>query len=484
MLTGFMHNRRFSSTHLLLMLIVAGLLIKLISLGLFPLFDSTESRYAEIGRKMYELNDWITPWYDYGIPFWAKPPMAFWLTAASYHVFGVNAFAARLPHFLLGVAILWVIWGWLGPRRPAERLYACVILSVSVLFFISMGAVMTDMALALSCILMMRGFWLGMHGTEQSRAKERWLLFIGAGIGLLAKGPIACILSGVPIVLWCLLAGRLGEALRSFPWVRGSLLALAMALPWYIAAELKTPGFIDYFIVGEHWHRFLTPHWQGDRYGHAHAFPHGAIWIFILIGTLPWSLLLPLFIGWKKPLALRDIHNKARLRQWYFLIWGLSPGIFFTAAANIIWTYALPGLAGLAMLAASWLARRGPARRVARVLAAGMLIVVVGWSAYLAHEYEDGWGSFSTTRNLVWQYQKEKQPGEPLIGYPFLDYSTEFYTEGNAIKVSTETALESAMQHGKAYVAMHKTPYKNLPDSFKQRLHVVAEHGDYLLLKN
>ena len=65
-------------------------------------------------------------------------------------------------------------------------------------------------------------------------------------------------------------------------------------LPWYLLAERKTPGFLDYFLVGEHWRRFTVPGWDGDRYGNAHLEPRGMIWAFLLQACLPWSLLLPL----------------------------------------------------------------------------------------------------------------------------------------------------------------------------------------------
>ena len=47
-----------------------------------PLTDPTEARYAEIARKMVETGNWITPQFDYGVPFWAKPPLHTWLSAA------------------------------------------------------------------------------------------------------------------------------------------------------------------------------------------------------------------------------------------------------------------------------------------------------------------------------------------------------------------------------------------------------------------
>ena len=79
---------------LILLLLAALLLARLVAMAVLPLMDTTEPRYAEIGRKMAELNDWVTPWFDEGVPFWGKPPLSFWLTAASFKVLGVTEFAA------------------------------------------------------------------------------------------------------------------------------------------------------------------------------------------------------------------------------------------------------------------------------------------------------------------------------------------------------------------------------------------------------
>lgn len=69
-------------------------------MGLYPLMDTTEARYADIARRMVELNDWITPWFDHEQAFWGKPILSFWLTVVGFKVFGFNEFGARF--FLLG----------------------------------------------------------------------------------------------------------------------------------------------------------------------------------------------------------------------------------------------------------------------------------------------------------------------------------------------------------------------------------------------
>ena len=85
----------------LAIIVALVVVIRLVTLGSYPLMDPTESRYGEIARKMLETGNWIMPQYDYGVPFWGKPPLSTWLSAASMAAFGVNEFAVRLPSLLL-----------------------------------------------------------------------------------------------------------------------------------------------------------------------------------------------------------------------------------------------------------------------------------------------------------------------------------------------------------------------------------------------
>jgi len=83
--------------HWILLLLVVVVVVRLATLPAYPLLDPTESRYAEIARKMLETGNWLVPQVDYGVPFWGKPPLSIWLSAAAMAVLGVNEFAARLP---------------------------------------------------------------------------------------------------------------------------------------------------------------------------------------------------------------------------------------------------------------------------------------------------------------------------------------------------------------------------------------------------
>ena len=92
-------------------LVLAAILAsRFIGMALFPFADTTEQRYAEIARLMAETGDWITPWFEPGVPFWGKPPLSFWAQAASIKLFGVSEFAIRLPAWLATLGIVYLTW--------------------------------------------------------------------------------------------------------------------------------------------------------------------------------------------------------------------------------------------------------------------------------------------------------------------------------------------------------------------------------------
>lgn len=447
--------------------IAAAVLVRLVSLGLYPLIDTTEARYAEIARKMVELGDWITLWYDYGVPFWAKPPLSTWITAASFALFGVNEFAARIPHFLGAGLIGWLIWDWARLRSDREAMICVALLTGSLAFFVTAGAVTTDLSLAAGTTLAMRGFWLGLHGSELQRRREKWRLFIGLSIGLLAKGPIALVLAGLPIVVWSVAMREIGRAWRELPWLYGALIVAALTLPWYMLAELRTPGFLEYFFIGEHWRRFTIAGWSGDLYGKAHAFPLGSIWLFAIVACMPWSLLLPL-LAFGRAKRLADPQAAAD-RKWrlYLMLWGLTPCAFFTASGNVLWTYVLPGLPALAMLAAAWLAADIRTRKVELLIAAGLLIMALGATGLIAGMHWSG--QWKTTKSLILEYQARKTGGEALVFLGSLPYSASFYSQGKAERAKDVASLAQRLDKEPAFVALAPGQLRDLPSELRAR---------------
>ncbi|MCL2890186.1 MAG: glycosyltransferase family 39 protein, partial [Alphaproteobacteria bacterium] len=242
--------------------------LRLLSLPFTPLTDTTEARYAEIGRVMAESGNYITPFVD-GVPFWGKPPLSFWTTAISYKIFGVNDFAAHFPHFLflIGAAALLFFFVRRWRDESTAAITTAVLMTMPVFLYLA-GGVMTDPALAFCMMLAMIGFYNAVNNKniapERSTGGWGYLFFVGLGLGLLAKGPLIFVLVGLPIFVYVLAKNKWRNMFRNVPIVTGTLLMLAIALPWYIMAERATPGFLEYFIIGEHFERYVTPNWAGD----------------------------------------------------------------------------------------------------------------------------------------------------------------------------------------------------------------------------
>ena len=410
------------------------LVARLLTLGAFPLLDTSEARYGEIARLMAESGDWITPWFEPGVPFWGKPPLSFWLTAASFRMLGVSEFAARFPHWLLAYATLWLVarishkTGALVPWR------ASFILATSALFFVANGAVLTEMSLLFSVTLSLAAAFNVLFAD-----RRRWgmLFFVGLGLGALAKGPVAWVLTLAPLFAWAFLTRRMGDLCRRLPWGKGSLLCLAIAVPWYLAAEAKTPGFLDYFLLGEHFRRFVDAGWAGDLYGTAHQQPRGTIWLLALAAGLPWSLLLPViaWTRWRRRAATLPVTGDGR--QAFFLAWGLAPLFFFTFSGNILWTYVLPGLPGFALWFDQWWRRYGVDAHIGDRLLAGLgavtPLIVVGLIFAVAGDPELA----RSEKNLL-QTLPEKSRNEAIYYLDRRPFSASFYSQGRARLISRD----------------------------------------------
>ncbi|EKF43515.1 hypothetical protein NA8A_05768 [Nitratireductor indicus C115] len=447
---------KLRAPHVILLLIAAILVARLADMALFPLMDTTEARYGEMARKMALLGDWITPWADDGVPFWGKPPLSFWITALSFRLFGVSEFTARLPHFLCALLIGAMVWD-LARRQYGARaaLLSASVLTGSALFLVSSGAVMTDTALVLGTTAAMYGFWLALNDPSPTlRQRGAWVFFIGVAIGLLAKGPLTLVLAGLPLFIWVTLTRKWKETFRNLPWILGTLFVAALVLPWYILAEQKTPGFLDYFIIGEHWSRFMVPGWKGDLYGTAHRYPPGTIWLFSLLALLPWSI--SLFVGAWQSRGETQPDEKPADASWtrYLLLWALLPLIFFTAARNIIWTYALPSLPAAALLLGGWMAQRSQKSEIWAI--AGLSIVfclTAGAGVGLA--LFPNLLERSTAKSVAQAYMRYKyEPDQPLFFVTHRPFSAGFYTLDHARLVSAMGDIAANLASPGGYLAV------------------------------
>ena len=447
------------------------LVSRMLAMCFIPLNDSTEARYGEIARIMLETGNWVTPMQTYGVPFWAKPPLSTWLSAGSMQLFGVNEFAARLPSLLLSIGILWLVWD-LANKRSGSRvaMMTTLVLAGCLYFFLNAGTVMTDPSLIFCTTCSLIAFW---HAITNQSKVWGYVFFAGLGFGLLSKGPVALVLTGMPIFFWVLMHKQRWIALwQRLPWFTGLLLMLLIAGPWYILAELKTPGFINYFIMGENFHRFLDPGWGGDKYGFAHKAPLGMIWIYALLGIVPWSI--PGFVwltrhGKELPILCKDKDGWIS----YLLLCTLVPLIFFTFSSNIIYPYVFPSLPFFALFFAD-IAHRShlDMKSISKLIWVAAVPGVIFLIASALFVFIPEWVEHSQSRVInAYKHQSATVDSRLIYWAPKTEFSAQFYSSGKSVATLDGKELQHFLANKAVnYLVIKSDQRTPVPNEVRQQL--------------
>lgn len=434
--------------------VVTILIFRLLLTITIPLLDKTESRYAEIARMMQETKQWIVLQIDYGVPFWAKPPLSTWLSAGSFELFGVNEFAARFPSFLLSVFLI-IIAGKMVKKDGYSFYLPGFILLTMPEFLIHTGVVSTDTSLEFCITIMMISFWK----TMQSETKTYWnyLFFIALGLGFLAKGPLITVLTFPPIFLWCCLDIKRFKAVFSkFSILIGLCITAVIALPWYYFCEQESPGFLDYFIVGEHYKRFLEPGWKGDLYGSGHSQPKGMIWLLMIAFMFPWILIV-LCKLWK---------NKATIfkNNWvsFLIAWAFWTPLFFTISSNILHTYLLPSAMPIMFLVVYFWRDFTRKKLLINTALFFPVVVFIAYFALFATGKLDH--QMNSDKYLLREIKSTAENNEiPIYYWKDKHYSGQFYTRGKVQVVKTEKQLDSVQKlHKKLFFVIQNKEIKEI----------------------
>ena len=470
-----------------------AVLLALRVLGMFfvPYTDTTEARYAEIARKMMETNDWITPQFDYGVPFWGKPPLHTWVSALGMKIFGANEFGGRIFIFAIACGMVALLYRWVKKERGRDMaMLATLGLLGCGIFFVSMAAVMTDLVMLFGTSLCMVVFWNALE-REKNRRLWGYLFFVGLAIGLLAKGPVATALTGVPIGMWVLFQNRWKDTWQRIPWIKGTLLMLLIAGPWYALAEHKTPGFLKYFIVGEHIERFLVKGWSGDLYGRGHAKARGMIWVLWILAVLPWT---PFYLApfRRTKTIIQGMKGAEGSWPFYLLCWATSPMLFFTVATNIIPTYVITGVPAGCILAVelwSMVANRDPVpSRLAIRFFAGTSVAATAIFALglLSFNGFIGLSRKKSQKQMVADVEAMSVDSPSVLNYwPKRIYSAEFYSRGAAKAVVQPEEIAALLTNDERdFLVVRKAYQSAIPQDLLDSFTEVEEvGGDVLMLE-
>ncbi|MGH8686688.1 MAG: phospholipid carrier-dependent glycosyltransferase [Burkholderiales bacterium] len=313
------------------------------------LFQPDEGRYAEIPREMLASGDWVTPRLN-GLKYFEKPPLQYWATAGSFAAFGRDEWSARLWPAVtgfLGILVLAFAGRRLGP--PGAGTVAGLVLASSVGYFLAGQVLTLDMGLTFFLCAAMCAFLVSQQAPPGSTGARGWMLAAWAGMALavLTKGLAGIVLPGLALAGYIAMQ-RDWARLRRLEWARGGAIFALIALPWHVLVQWRNPEFFRFYILNEHFARFLLPE---------HHRP-GPWWYFtaiLALALMPWVVLLPGVLRRLPPRAAREAFDVDR----FLLVWAGTILVFFSVSASKLPGYIVPAMPAIALLIGRDVARRG-----------------------------------------------------------------------------------------------------------------------------
>lgn len=371
-----------------------------------PLMLPDEGRYAGVALEMLHSGDWVTPTFN-GLPFFHKPPLFYWITAAGLALFGDNVFAARSASLLGGVALAFSTFlfarRWMNESTARAGL---LVLLTQPLVFIASQFANLDMLVAgciASTVLLLAHVLLCVDAGQPPGAALP-AAYVAAALGVLAKGLIGLVLPALVIGAWLLATRRWRQLPRLWSWT-GALAFAAIALPWFVAAQARHAGFAHYFFIVQHFQRFA-----GNAFNNAEPWWFYPV-VLALLG-LPWTPWL--LRAWRPG---RDLPgHDVRVLMW---LWLVLVVLFFSLPQSKLVGYVLPAVPALALL----IADAAPPQRSPWWWASALVAALLCLGSVLVLSLHTP----KTWRPLALAMHAQRAEGEPVIYVGDYFYDVAFY---------------------------------------------------------
>lgn len=284
-------------------------------LGAASLFETDEYIYTQISKEIIKTGDPITLHFM-GKHWFIHPPLYMWLTALSGLLFGFSEAIARIwcaIFGVLGVVVTYLLGKELFSRRVG--FLAGIILATTFQYIIQSRIAIFDVPLVTLMLLAIYFFHLARVREE---GKYYLLFFASMAFAVLMKGPVGVVLPLLVIILYLVFSGEF-RLLLQINWIKGIILFLFIAAPWYIAEwAIHGEEFINtmfgFYTLG----RYLTPI-------ETHAGPWYYYFAVIPLGFLPWTAFLPGAVAH----LFKDRKERGSL---FIILWLVITFVFFSAA--------------------------------------------------------------------------------------------------------------------------------------------------------
>jgi 4-amino-4-deoxy-L-arabinose transferase-like glycosyltransferase len=325
----------------LLLLLLVALLAFLPGQASLPVTDRDEGRYVLATKQMLETGDYVDI-RNQDQPRHKQPAGIYWAQALAVHAAGDGPASAiavyRLPSLLgalLAVLLTW--WTFLPLVGRQAALLGAMLLASTLLLGVEARIAKTDAVLLAVTMLGMGVLLRAFLDPARLRGGPLpWVFWAALGAGAMIKGPITLLVLAMAALGLCLVARSARWLLALRPWP-GVLLALAIALPWYVAIALRTEG--AFFATALGWNALgkVTEVHQG------HGGPPGLYLALVWVTFWPGAPLLAAALGW--------IWTERRRREVQVLLALVLPlWVVFEVVATKLPHYVLPTYPALAVL--------------------------------------------------------------------------------------------------------------------------------------
>ena len=332
----------------------ACVLLTLLCLALYlpglttiPPVDRDEPRFAQATKQMLEGGDFIRPRFQTDNRF-NKPIGIYWLQAAAVSVTRQQSrpaiWAYRLPS-VLGACAAVLLTYWIGCQlfnRSVAALGAAFLAS-SALLVVEAHLATTD-AVLLACVVAAQGCLAALYTAAQrgspGGARHAAGFWLAQGLGILIKGPIVPLVSGLTLGALLLVDRRTTtRMLAGLRPVWGVPLTLVVILPWMVAVGLATQWtFYREWISGD-----LLPKIVSGQ--ELHGAPPGSYLLLLAATFWPGSLAMGLGI-------VQGFRHREQCAERFCLAWLIPTWLFFEVMPTKLPHYVLPTYPALALLVA------------------------------------------------------------------------------------------------------------------------------------
>jgi 4-amino-4-deoxy-L-arabinose transferase-like glycosyltransferase len=271
--------------------------------GLFiDILEPDGALYASIAKHIVTQNDWLNL-YAYSGDWLDKPHLPFWLAAVSFKIFGITAFAYKLPSFLcflMGVFYTYQFSKKAFNKELAE--IATLIYATSLHVILCNFDVRAEGYLTGFVIAAMYHFYVA-H--EKNWFKHIVLAALFTALGIMTKGIFVLIIIGSGFVYYWMITKQWKQFIQikwylylllCFVFIAPELYALYQQFDMHpekiVFGKTNVSGLKFFFWDSQFGRFFNTGPIQGD--GDLFFFVHTTLWAF-----LPWSVYL-FFQGFKK----------------------------------------------------------------------------------------------------------------------------------------------------------------------------------------